>query len=143
MFMGIIGALAAYQKLFGDVDFDFGHWGSPAATVAHGTPRSFVGRVTKVKDGDTFDLSCCDRPIRLWGIDAPEWNEQGGSAATSALKRLIAGESLNCVRRDVDRYGRLVGQCSLPDGRDLGQALLETGTVGEYCYFSGGYYGRC
>ena len=138
MFIGIIGALAAYQKLFGDVDFDFGHWGSPAATVDRGTPISFVGRVTKVKDGDTFDLSRCDRPIRLWGIDAPEWDEQGGSAATAALKRLIAGENRSAFVGMWITTG-IRGAGPLPDGRDLGQALLETGSVAEYCHFSGGY----
>jgi endonuclease YncB( thermonuclease family) len=88
-------------------------------------------------------LAAARRSLTFWGIDAPEWDEAGGSAATDALRGLISGETLSCGRRDVDRYGRLVGQCALPDGRDLGAAMLATGTVDEYCRYSGNFYGRC
>ena len=32
---------------------------------------------------------------------------------------MISGQTLTCRQRDVDRYGRIVGQCFLPDGRDI------------------------
>lgn len=101
------------------------------------------GAVRYVTDGDTLSLRGVDRPIRVWGLDAPERNERGASAATSTLQRLVAGQSLTCRVRDIDRYGRIVGQCFLPDGRDIAAQMIVAGVAREYCYFSGGYYGTC
>ena len=72
------------------------------------------GAVRYVTDGDTFSLRGVERPIRVWGLDAPERDEPGASAATSTLRRLVAGQDLTCRVRDIDRYGRIVGQCFLP-----------------------------
>jgi micrococcal nuclease len=99
--------------------------------------------VSKVIDGDTFTLSGQSRRIRIWGLDAPEWNHQGGSAATSTLRALIAGKRLHCVIMDIDRYGRLVAQCLLPDGLDIAEAMIRSGVATEYCRYSRGFYGTC
>jgi micrococcal nuclease len=100
-------------------------------------------RVSKVLDGDSFTLSGASRRIRVWGLDAPEWNHQGGSTATSTLRRLISGKHLRCAVLDVDRYGRLVAQCILPNGRDIAAEMIRSGAATEYCRYSGGYYGTC
>jgi micrococcal nuclease len=100
-------------------------------------------RVARVVDGDTFKLSGQSQSIRVWGLDAPERNKAGGSAATAALNALILGQTLSCVVVDIDRYQRLVGQCFLPDGRDITAAMIMTGTATEYCRYSKGYYGTC
>ncbi|MBA3325450.1 MAG: thermonuclease family protein [Rhodobacteraceae bacterium] len=89
----------------------------------------FSGRVTRVVDGDTFWISSKDVRIRVWGLDAPERNDGGGPAATAALSRLISGQTLTCRQRDIDRYGRIVGQCFLPDGRDITAVMIESGTA--------------
>lgn len=101
------------------------------------------GAVRHVTDGDTFSLRGVDRPIRVWGLDAPERNERGASAATSTLRRMISGQNLTCRVRDIDRHGRIVGQCFLPDGRDIAAQMIAAGVALEYCFFSGGYYGTC
>ena len=101
------------------------------------------GAVRYVTDGDTFSLRGVGRPIRVWGLDAPERDERGASAATSTLRRLVAGQSLTCRAHDIDRYGRIVGQCFLADGRDVAAQMIAAGVAREYCYFSGGYYGTC
>ncbi len=80
---------------------------------------TFTGSVTRVVDGDTFWISSPDVRIRVWGLDAPERDQPGGSQATAALSGLISGQKLTCRQRDIDRYGRIVGQCFLPDGRDI------------------------
>ena len=100
-------------------------------------------RVSKVLDGDTFTLRGESRRIRVWGLDAPEWNHQGGSTATSTLHSLISGKQLRCAVLDVDRYGRLVAQCILPNGSDIAAEMIRSGVATEYCRFSGGYYGTC
>ena len=100
-------------------------------------------RVSKVLDGDSFTLSGESRRIRVWGLDAPEWNHQGGSTATSTLRSLISGKHLRCAVLNVDRYGRLVAQCILPNGRDIAEEMIRSGAATEYCRYSGGYYGTC
>ena len=103
----------------------------------------FSGRVTRIVDGDTLWISGQSVRIRIWGLDAPETREQAGAAATAALDRLAAGKTLRCVQRDIDRYGRIVGQCWLPDGRDIAAAMIASGTATEYCRFSDNHYGTC
>lgn len=100
-------------------------------------------RVSKVLDGDTFTLSGESRRIRVWGLDAPEWNHRGGATATSTLRSLISGKHLRCAVLDIDRYGRFVAQCLLPDGRDIAAEMIRSGAATEYCRYSGGYYGTC
>ena len=100
-------------------------------------------RVSKVLDGDTFTLSGEPRRIRVWGLDAPEWGQRGGSTATDTLRSLISGRTLRCNILDIDRYGRLVGQCFLSDGRDIAAEMIGSGAASEYCRFSRGYYGTC
>jgi endonuclease YncB( thermonuclease family) len=106
---------------------------SPGANAQQsGTLES---RVSKVLDGDTFTLSGESRRIRVWGLDAPEWDQRGGSNATATLRSLISGETLRCNVMDIDRYGRLVGQCFLPDGRDIAAEMIRSGAATEYCKY--------
>lgn len=100
-------------------------------------------RVSKILDGDTFTLSGESRRIRVWGLDAPEWDQQGGSNATATLRSLISGKTLRCNVLDIDRYGRLVGQCFLLDGRDIAAEMIRSGAATEYCRYSRGFYGTC
>lgn len=102
-----------------------------------------VAKVSKILDGDTFTLSGESRRIRVWGLDAPEWDDQGGSAATATLRGMISGKRLSCAVLDIDRYGRLVAQCFLPDGRDIAAEMINSGAATEYCRYSRGFYGSC
>lgn len=105
--------------------------------------NSLAAKVSKVLDGDTFTLSGESRRIRVWGLDAPEWDHRGGAAATKSLRGLISGKRLSCTVKDNDRYGRLVAQCFLPDGRDIAAEMIRSGAAREYCRYSQGYYGTC
>lgn len=106
-------------------------------------PSALDAKVSKVVDGDTFTLRGESRRIRVWGLDAPEWDHPGGTAATATLRALIAGNRLHCDVLDIDRYGRLVAQCFLPDGRDIAVAMISSGVATEYCRYSRGFYGTC
>jgi endonuclease YncB( thermonuclease family) len=92
-------------------------------------------------DGDTLKLN--GESYRLWGIDAPERADPAGPAATHALRSLIARQPLECTQRDVDRYGRIVAQCLLPDGTDLACAMVAMGHAADWPRYSGGYYAGC
>ena len=113
--------------------------GSPATSSAD----SFTGVVTRVVDGDTFRLSSQDARNRVWGLDAPMRDRAGGSRATAALTATIDGKRLSCRQRDIDRYGRIVGQCFLADSRDIAAAMIASGTAREYCRYSGNHYRTC
>jgi endonuclease YncB( thermonuclease family) len=113
--------------------------GSPTTSRADG----FTGVVTRVVDGDTFWLNSQDVRIRVWGLDAPERDQAGGSQATTTLSSMIGGQQLSCRQRDIDRYGRIVGQCFLADGRDITAAMIASGTAQEYCRYSGNHYRTC
>lgn len=120
------------------------------------------GMVRYVVDGDSLYLIGLETQIRLWGIDAPERNEAGFTAARNALKTLVLGSHISCITMDIDDYHRIVARCVLTDedsatlsmqedGRldiesslvEINNAMLMGGTVREYCYFSHGYYGFC
>lgn len=116
---------------------------SLSAPPAAAQGQVISGVVLRVTDGDTFRLSGLDVAVRVWGLDAPERKQSGGSAATSAMRALIDGHTLTCVLRDIDRYRRVVGQCFLENGQDIAEAMIATGVAREYCRYSRGYYGTC
>ena len=67
----------------------------------------------------------------------------GTALFVAALASLIAGQELTCRQRDIDRYGRIVGQCFLADGRDITAAMIASGSTQEYCRYSGNHYRTC
>jgi micrococcal nuclease len=92
-------------------------------------------------DGDTLKLD--GQRYRLWGIDAPERDKPGGSAATRALRSIIAGQALTCQVLDTNRYDRPVVICHLPDGRDPSCDLVAGGFAEDWPKYSGGHYAAC
>ena len=84
----------------------------PARTLQEGVPT--------VTDGDTLVIRGVK--VRLHGIDAPESTQQClrtgktygcGREAASALADLVRNKTVTCIRKDTDRYGRLVGVCTV------------------------------
>jgi micrococcal nuclease len=133
MFVGLL-AYGAFQSATAPASF-----GSAYA----GAAGTLTGHVTGIVDGDTFWISSKDVRIRVWGLDAPERGTPAGPTATAALSGLISGQTLTCRQRDIDRYGRIVGQCFLADGRDITAAMIASGTATEYCRFSHNHYRTC
>ena len=67
-------------------------------------------RVTRVIDGDTFETASRKHPVRFANADAPEKGQRGGTAATNALKGLIAGETVTIETMARDKYTRSVAK---------------------------------
>lgn len=94
----------------------------------------YEGRVERVVDGDTIQLLTGDYErvrVRLYGIDAPEKNQDGGQASLAALKNLIEGRLVTVDVLDVDRYSRLVGLIYL-DGESISQTMIALGQAWVY-----------
>jgi len=117
--------------------------GTPAATIVASEP--LVG-VASVLDGDTIEIH--GTRIRLYGIDAPESDQlcqrpdggrwRCGQQAALALQEHIGRRPVTCVRRDTDRYGRLVGQCAVA-GADVNAWLVANGWAAAYRRYAPDY----
>ena len=99
--------------------------------------------VLQVYDGDGVWLDDGDgdpktlRDVRLFGINAPEWNRPGGQEAKTFLARLIKGRLVRCQVKLIDeRYHRPIAVCLSPEGRDLACAIAWAGhaTVTDAAY---------
>jgi len=98
----------------------------PAAVLAG---QLWSGGVVQVVDGDSLIIVRGRKPIevRLFGLDCPEWNQPWGAEAKAFTRRACFREQVKVRVRDVDRYGRLVAQVYLADGRELNLTLLQAG----------------
>lgn len=67
-------------------------------------------KVTKVRDGDTFETNKRKLAVRLEGVDTPEKGQPGYQKAKKALEKMILGEEVivNTVARD--KYRRAVAK---------------------------------
>lgn len=81
---------------------------TPSSSTSRIITVEKIATVSRVIDGDTFELSNGDR-IRLADIDAPESDELGYSTSTNALSSWILGETVYLdVSVSLDPYGRYV-----------------------------------
>jgi len=116
----------------------------PAIAPAASYDLSGRVQITKVSDGDSLRSGTLQ--IRLFGIDAPELNQECkdqngeiwgcGITAHRQLVTLIGTKKeLQCSLRDVDRYGRLIMQC-FNGSTDIGAAMVQSGHALAYRHFS-------
>ena len=91
-----------------------------------------------VIDGDTIVIS--NIRVRLAGIDAPELDHPWGQQSKWALVRLCKGQTVTARIKPELSYDRIVAECFLPDGRDLGAELVRIGLALDWPKFSGGKY---
>ena len=100
-----------------------------------------VAGSARVIDGDTVDLD--GTRIRLHGIDAPEAAQRCtdsagrpwpcGLDAGQALRQHIGRQAVTCIRRDTDKYGRMVAVCTVgADALDVGRWMVQQGHAVAY-----------
>lgn len=104
-----------------------------------------VSGQASVIDGDTLEVH--GTRVRLYGIDAPESGQlcvvearevRCGQQAALALSDRIGWATVNCVPRDIDRYGRTVAVCSV-GGDDLNAWMVSQGWAMAYRQYSSDY----
>jgi endonuclease YncB( thermonuclease family) len=97
----------------------------------------YYGRVDRVIDGDTVSLLTRDYErlrVRLYGIDTPEKNQTWGPQATKALSAILAGQEVEVVVEDVDRFSRQVGIIFL-DGLNVNLKMVFDGHAWVYEHY--------
>lgn len=124
----------------------------PAPVRAPATPdevepilSALSGRASVV-DGDTIEIH--GQRIRLWGVDAIESGQlcqldgrpwHCAREAAMGLDARLQDQTVTCVPRSRDRYGRIVATCQAQGG-DLGSWLVRQGLAFDYAYYSRGAY---
>jgi len=101
-------------------------------------PQAPGGRVIRIIDGDTIEV-LLERQVvrvRLYGIDCPERGQAFGTAARQFTGQLCFGRTVRLRTRGADRYGRLLAEVVLPDGRVLNHELLRAGLAWWYREFA-------
>ena len=97
------------------------------------------GKVVRVKDGDTVVVLTEDQEevtVRLTHIDAPERYQDFGNRSKQLLSRLCFGQDVVCLGNNHDRYGRILSEIQLPDGRIANQVMVDSGMAWHYKYYS-------
>lgn len=96
-------------------------------------PEGMV-RVVKVYDGDTIGVVVKGsiEKVRLIGIDAPEMGQQSwGRVAKEHLRRLLENSdwvvTLGFDLQERDKYRRLLGYVTTPDGSMINVQMLQDG----------------
>jgi micrococcal nuclease len=101
----------------------------------------YAAKVARVVDGDTvhlnidlgFDIWRIDASVRIAHINAPELKTvEGRIAANFAMSLLPVGSSVVLKSHELDKYGRVLGTLTLPDGQDFGKLMLDAAHAVPY-----------
>ena len=102
---------------------------------------AWPGVVLSVHDGDTVTIAPagdagCPMRIRLYGIDAPELEQDGGIASRDHLHGLLPqGAAVEVIPKGEDRYGRTVALIAR-DGHVVNSGMVADGQAWvftKYC----------
>ena len=99
-----------------------------------------------ITDGDTIKIF--NNKIRLYGIDAPEKNQNCtkdtkeyncGKVSTKALTKKIKKNMVKCsIQKNKDRYNRFIGVCFVKQ-EDLNKWMVRNGHAFAYRRYSKNY----
>ena len=117
----------------------FGNQGSGGSlknsVSAYGGKR-FIAELHYVADGDSFVVKKNDVhiAIRLWGVDAPEFDQPHAKDSKKGLEQLLRGTDIKIVPKYVDRFGRLVAIAEAGNSV-VNSALIDGGYVWVHPYY--------
>ena len=115
---------AAYQ--YQEADFSFSSLTEKATQAIAPTPNKprgkiLEGRITHVRDGDTFEVNGI--PVRISALDCPENSTSAGQKVTRFAKQ-FKGQTAVCELTGAKTYDRVVGYCSI-GGKDFGKTMMD------------------
>jgi endonuclease YncB( thermonuclease family) len=99
----------------------------------------------QAKDGDSLMVG--DKEVRLFGIDAPEFDQSCkrggedwscGASAADKLAQLVTGKSVVCSAVGTDQHGRLLGRCMV-GATDVNRAMVASGYAVAFRRYSSDY----
>lgn len=99
----------------------------------------FTGKVTGIKDGDTFEVLYDGEPerVRLAEIDCPEKSQAFGKNAKQYASDLCFGKTVTVTSAGKrDRYNRVIGTVVTKEGVNVNEALLKAGLAWHYKQYS-------
>lgn len=112
---------------------------APHMGVAQTTASAYPSGTATVIDGGSLRFGSVE--VRLWGIQAPEWDTSAGAIAATFLRGLVWERDVTCWTFYHDKQGRAVAQCWV--GRiDMARAMVDSGNAADWAYYSGGYYAQ-
>lgn len=96
---------------------------------------TFKTKIIRCIDGDTVVTENKNIHIRLYEIDAPEHNQDGGIEAKEYLSSLVLNKTVEVEKIARDRYGREV--CRLyRNGAYINELMVVSGNAWAYEKFS-------
>jgi endonuclease YncB( thermonuclease family) len=116
-----------------------------APTIATAAPGEVFWGTARAKDGDSLVVG--SREVRLFGIDAPEFDQtckragtnwQCGTEAAQKLAALVTGREVRCVSSGVDQYGRTLATCTV-GLTDINRTMVATGFAVAFRRYSTDY----
>lgn len=101
-------------------------------------PQLLEGICVGVSDGDSLHMELPDGErvrVRLYGIDAPEKDQECALAARKKLGKLIYDKEIRVEVLDVDKYGRYVGKV-YAGARYVNRFMLKEGLAWHYKHYA-------
>lgn len=96
-------------------------------------------------DGDTVYIGGIN--VRIWGLDAEEWNTRAGHLAKGALRWIIDRHTVRCYSAGYKSHNRTVAECHMIDlhegereATDIALVMISRGYALDCERYSGGYY---
>lgn len=95
--------------------------------------KPFTAKVTKIIDGDSLKVRAGKKvyEIRLYGIDAPEYDQPYSSKAKKLVKQTILGKRVTIIPVEWDKYHRLVA-IVFYNNEAINERLLRRGLAWYY-----------
>lgn len=99
---------------------------------------AFEARVIGVMDGDTIEVLKDHKPlrIRLYGIDAPEHDQDFGSKSKRFTSEKVFRKMVEVKPVETDQYGRTVARVYV-DGKYLNHMIVAEGLAWWYKSYAG------
>lgn len=116
-----------------------------SATMAPAQAAETFWGLGKAKDGDSLLVG--SREVRLFGVDAPEFDQfcqragaawACGSEAANKLSELVTGKEVHCQAIATDQYARTLAKCSV-GAVDVNRAMVAAGFAVAYRRYSSEY----